>query len=64
MEHAKRYDMTVPQVATRTGMTEETIRRWARTGVLPGQRLINKQWVFCEEDVNLLPVRSVETLGE
>ena len=46
--------LTVAQVATRFGMTEETIRKWIARGTLRAARPGGKSWIIRESDVQAM----------
>jgi excisionase family DNA binding protein len=43
--------VTAEAVATDTGVTAETIRAWARAGVIPGYRPGGREWLFLWSEV-------------
>lgn len=49
-------EITVPQVAARTGLTPETIRRWIRGGKLPARK-VGTQHLIQEEDLERLTAK-------
>ncbi len=55
----KVYDIKTPDAARRLGVSEETIKRWARSGKLDGRKVVSQQWVFAEADLDAMNVRAV-----
>jgi DNA-binding transcriptional MerR regulator len=55
----KEYTIEVAAVAEAFGVTEETVRRWARTKAVPARRTMSRRWLFNADDLAKIAVRRV-----
>jgi excisionase family DNA binding protein len=59
LQNVKEYNIEVHEVARRLGVSEETVRRWARTRAVPARRTMSRRWLFNADDLDAISVRQV-----
>ena len=57
------FDVTAKEAAEQLGVHAETIKRWARKGLVPARKNLSGVWLFDQQTLDDLPVHEVRGDG-